>query len=298
MPMMAVLHRSIDRIRDYLFGGGYPNPAQNAEQLSFPIYFYILRGGGRGAPARRAPSRGSAHGDTRGSWKQRAPWPQRRVRLQDRLAAKRYPHVPPVESRRMTDIAARRRRSETMGGIRERKTAPQRAVRRIAHRMRLRIRLHREGIPGRPDLVFPGHRLIVFIHGCFRHRHEGFWYASTPTSRIAFWTAKFAANAARDARQQAALRALRWRLIIISECKSSRKAAVERRPAGLIRSWSTADRESTQSVAVMKQQAPTARVGAPTLLRLVSSEVASGSRAASTVEIGLCGQPSPTVSKL
>ena len=75
--------------------------------------------------------------------------------------------------RRMTDIVDSKRRSELMAGIRGRDTAPELAVRRIAHRMGLRFRLHRKDLPGRPDLVFPRHRLVVFVHGCFWHRHEG-----------------------------------------------------------------------------------------------------------------------------
>ena len=196
----------------------------------------------------------------------------------------------------MTDIVDRRRRSEMMAGIRGRDSAPERAVRRIAHRMGLRFRLYRKDLPGRPDLVFPKHRLAVFVHGCFWHRHEGCRYASTPKSRIAFWTEKFAANVARDARQEAALRALGWRAVVIWGCETRHEAAVERRLAGLIRSGSTAERESTLSVAIMEQQqAPTPGVSAPTLLRSVSSEVASGLHAASTVELGLCEQPSLTV---
>ena len=120
----------------------------------------------------------------------------------------------------MTDIVDSKRRSELMANIRGRDTAPELAVRRIAHRMGLRFRLHRNDLPGRPDLVFPKHRLAVFVHGCFWHRHEGCRHASTPKSRVAFWTEKFAANVVRDARQEAALRALGWRVLVIWQCES------------------------------------------------------------------------------
>ena len=133
----------------------------------------------------------------------------------------------------MTDIVDSKRRSELMAGIRTRDTAPELAVRRIAHRMGWRFRLHRKDLPGRPDLVFPRHRLVVFVHGCFWHRHEGCRYASTPKSRIAFWTEKFATNVARDARQEAALSALGWRVLVIWECESRHKSTVERRLATL-----------------------------------------------------------------
>ena len=134
----------------------------------------------------------------------------------------------------MTDIVDTKCRSEMMARVRGRDTVPELAVRRIAHRMGLRFRLHRKNLPGRPDLVFPKHRLAVFVHGCFWHRHEGCRYASTPKSRAAFWTEKFAANVKRDARQEAALRTLGWQILVIWQCETKDEAAVERRLAELI----------------------------------------------------------------
>ena len=96
------------------------------------------------------------------------------------------PPVSAADGRHMTDIVDTKCRSEMMARIRGRNTAPELAVRRIAHRMGLRFRLHRKDLPGRPDLVFPKHRLAVFVHGCFWHRHEGCRHASTPKSRTAF----------------------------------------------------------------------------------------------------------------
>ena len=158
----------------------------------------------------------------------------------------------------MTDIVDSKRRSELMAGIRGCDTAPELAVRRLAHRMGLRFRLHRKNLPGRPDLVFPKHRLAVFVHGCFWHRHEGCRSASTPKSRIAFWTEKFAANVDRDARQQAALRTRGWRVLVIWECEIRDNPAVERRLAALIRCGGAApERESILSVAVVEHQAST-----------------------------------------
>ena len=135
----------------------------------------------------------------------------------------------------MTDIVSGRRRSEMMAGIKGRDTAPERAVRRVAHRMGLRFRLHRKDLPGRPDLVFPRHRLAVFVHGCFWHRHEGCRYAYTPKSRVAFWTRKFAGNVARDRRNEDALRDLGWRVLIVWECEARDAEAVGMRLARCIR---------------------------------------------------------------
>ena len=120
----------------------------------------------------------------------------------------------------MTDIVDSRRRSEMMAGIKGRDTKPELVVRRIAHKLGLRFRLHRKDLPGRPDLVFPRRRLAIFVHGCFWHRHDGCRYAYTPKSRIGFWTRKFAQNIARDRCNEEALRTLDWRVLIIWECET------------------------------------------------------------------------------
>ena len=180
----------------------------------------------------------------------------------------------------MTDIVDSKRRSALMARIRGRDTTPELAVRRIAHRMGLRFRLHRKDLPGRPDLVFPKHRLAVFVHGCFWHRHEGCRYASTPKSRGVFWTEKFAANVERDARQEAALRALGWRVLVIWQCETGDERAVERRLVGLIgRGGTTPKQESTPSVAFVEPQASTRGPEAPTRLR----------PAPGRADAGLCG---------
>ena len=120
----------------------------------------------------------------------------------------------------MTDIVDNWRRSEMMSGIKGRDTLPERTVRRIAHSMGLRFRLHRRDLPGRPDLVFPRHRLAVFVHGCFWHRHDGCRYAYTPKSRTDFWVGKFEQNVARDRRNEEALCDLGWTVLTIWECET------------------------------------------------------------------------------
>ena len=129
----------------------------------------------------------------------------------------------------MMDIVDSMRRSEMMAGIKRRDTAPEIAVRCIAHKLGLRFRLHRKELPGRPDLVFPKHRLAVFVHGCFWHRHEGCRYAYTPKSRVAFWTDKFARNVARDKRNEEALHDLGWKVLVIWECETRDDETVRRR---------------------------------------------------------------------
>lgn len=106
-------------------------------------------------------------------------------------------------------------------------TKPELAVRRIAHSLGLRFRLHKRDLPGRPDLVFPKHRLAVFVHGCFWHRHEGCRLASTPKTRADFWQAKFETNVARDAAAAEQLAALGWNVLVLWECETRDAAGVE-----------------------------------------------------------------------
>lgn len=120
-----------------------------------------------------------------------------------------------------------------MSRVRGKDTAPELRVRRIAHRMGLRFRLHRKDLPGKPDLVLPKHHLAVFVHGCFWHRHPGCARASTPSTREDFWQAKFDANVTRDRRQIAELEALGWSVLVIWECGVKEEAAIEARLAAL-----------------------------------------------------------------
>ena len=110
-------------------------------------------------------------------------------------------------------------RSRNMAAIRGKDTAPELAVRRILHAMGLRFRLHRRDLPGRPDIVLPKHRTVVFVHGCFWHRHEDCRYTTTPKTRQEFWQTKFAANVERDRRNRTDLQQLGWRVIVVWECE-------------------------------------------------------------------------------
>jgi DNA mismatch endonuclease, patch repair protein len=121
------------------------------------------------------------------------------------------------------------RRSANMARVRGKDTAAEMRVRRIAHGMGLRFRLHRQDLPGKPDLAFPKHRLAVFVHGCFWHRHRGCSRASMPATRPEFWQAKFEGNIARDRRQEEALKALEWTVLILWECELRDDSWVEMR---------------------------------------------------------------------
>jgi DNA mismatch endonuclease (patch repair protein) len=106
-----------------------------------------------------------------------------------------------------------------MALVRAKDTKPELLVRRLVHGMGYRYRLHRRDLPGTPDLVFPGRGKVIFMHGCFWHRHTGCALARLPKSRGDFWLPKLTANAARDARNVRALRRLGWRVMTIWECQ-------------------------------------------------------------------------------
>jgi DNA mismatch endonuclease, patch repair protein len=114
-----------------------------------------------------------------------------------------------------------------MARIGPRNTAPEMAVRRMLHRLGLRFRLHRRDLPGTPDIVLPGGKLAILVHGCFWHRHAGCRFAYTPKSRVEFWKAKFERNVARDQEVQQALADLGWRVCVVWECETSDSAALE-----------------------------------------------------------------------
>lgn len=108
-----------------------------------------------------------------------------------------------------------------MSRIRSRDTVPELLVRSALHRAGYRFRLHSKDLPGRPDIVLPKYHTVVFVHGCFWHRHKGCRFAYTPKSRVAFWNNKFRSNIERDRRKSKALRKLGWRVITVWECQAT-----------------------------------------------------------------------------
>ena len=115
-----------------------------------------------------------------------------------------------------------------MARIRGKDTQPELAVRRLLHAMGFRFRLHRRDLPGTPDIVLPGRRKAIFVHGCFWHGH-GCGCARLPKSRLDYWGPKIATNRARDGRKAAALRRAGWSVAVVWECKVRRPAALEGR---------------------------------------------------------------------
>lgn len=107
-----------------------------------------------------------------------------------------------------------------MSRIRGRDTKPEMLVRRTAHALGLRFRLHRKDLPGSPDIVFPSRKTALFVHGCFWHRHGGCRLTYMPKSNQSFWSAKFARNVERDEEAMDQLRRAGWKPVVIWECES------------------------------------------------------------------------------
>src|SRR6266481_1980061 len=122
-----------------------------------------------------------------------------------------------------------------MGRIRAKNTKPEMAVRSILHRLGYRFRLHQIRLPGKPDIVLPRHKTVVFVHGCFWHRHRGCKFAYSPKSRIEFWNKKFAGNVSRDDRVQRELKHAGWSVLTIWECETHRVEDLDRRLLQLLR---------------------------------------------------------------
>lgn len=113
----------------------------------------------------------------------------------------------------------RAKRSYNMSRIRGRDTKPELAVRSLIHGLGYRYRLHDASLPGKPDLVFPGRRKVIFVHGCFWHRHRKCANAVMPATNTEFWSKKLLGNVERDRRNGARLRSLGWKVLVIWECE-------------------------------------------------------------------------------
>jgi len=111
-------------------------------------------------------------------------------------------------------------RSWNMSRIRSGNTKPEIIVRSLLHRMGYRFRLHKKDLPGKPDIVLPKYRTIIFVHGCFWHRHSECRYAYTPKSRIDFWEEKFTRNIERDQEVKGELETMNWKVLTVWECET------------------------------------------------------------------------------
>lgn len=117
------------------------------------------------------------------------------------------------------DTISPEKRSWTMAQVKGRDTKPELIVRSLLHRLGLRFRVQCKELPGKPDIVLPKHKTVIFVHGCFWHRHPGCKRASTPADNAQYWQAKFTRTMARDATHRATLEQLGWRVLVVWECE-------------------------------------------------------------------------------
>lgn len=129
----------------------------------------------------------------------------------------------------MPDVFDPEQRSAVMRAVKSNNTTPEIAVRRAAHALGLRFRLNRNDLPGKPDLVFPGRRTALFVHGCFWHGHSCPRGDRMPATNRDYWRAKIGRNVARDKASLSALKKLGWKPVVIWECETRDKAALARR---------------------------------------------------------------------
>lgn len=120
-------------------------------------------------------------------------------------------------------------RSLNMAKIRSENTGPERAVEAMLRRLHISFRRHAKDLPGNPDFVIAKAGVVVFVHGCFWHRHSACRNCSSPKSRAPFWQGKFAQNVRRDRRAARALRQLGWSVVVIWECRLANSDQVQKR---------------------------------------------------------------------
>ena len=118
----------------------------------------------------------------------------------------------------MSDVHSAAQRSFNMSRIKSRDTKPELIVRSLVHRMGFRFRLHRKDLPGKPDIVLPSHRKIIFVHGCFWHSHRCRFGRVSPATNSEFWTTKRGETAKRDRRNLRKLRRDGWTVLVVWEC--------------------------------------------------------------------------------
>jgi len=127
----------------------------------------------------------------------------------------------------MPDVMTPQQRHECMSHIRSKDTKPEQLVRQALWHNGFRYRLHVKGLPGKPDIVLPKYRTVIFINGCFWHGHEGCKYYVIPKTNTSFWLDKITSNKARDARDESALNEAGWRVVTIWECELKKEKREE-----------------------------------------------------------------------
>ena len=140
----------------------------------------------------------------------------------------------------MTDVYSAEKRSAVMRRVKGRDTTPELKVRRLLTALGARYRLHRKDLPGKPDIVMAGRRLVIFVHGCFWHGHDCARGARVPKANRDYWLGKVGRNRQRDGVSQAALEAAGWRVETIWECEMKDEAALKGRLEALLQAAAAA----------------------------------------------------------
>jgi DNA mismatch endonuclease (patch repair protein) len=129
----------------------------------------------------------------------------------------------------MSDNLTAKQRRNCMAAVRHKNTRPEMLVRQMLHRLGYRFRLHRDDLPGKPDIVLPKYGTVIFCNGCFWHQHRGCRKAARPTTNVAFWAAKLDRTIERDRRVRRALRRDGWHVITVWECQMSDRSRLASR---------------------------------------------------------------------
>ncbi len=153
----------------------------------------------------------------------------------------------------VVDIVNEKTRSRMMAGIRGKNTKPELILRRALHQNGFRYRIHDSKLPGKPDIVLPMYKAVIFVHGCFWHRHFDCWWNTTPSSNTAFWESKLARNAERDALNLEQLRNQGWRIAIVWEC-SLRLSQVQDVVAK-VQNWLKSDKPTLTLPVIIRRRA-------------------------------------------
>jgi DNA mismatch endonuclease (patch repair protein) len=153
---------------------------------------------------------------------------RRHIAVCVRWIAASSPRGPVGERKRLPEFATKEELSARMRRIRKTDTKPEMVVRRLTHAMGYRHRLHRRDLPGTPDLIFPGLRKVVFVHGCFWHQHDCPLGAKQPSANPDYWLPKLARNVQRDRQNRAALAEMGWDVLVVWECETRSPAHLRR----------------------------------------------------------------------
>jgi DNA mismatch endonuclease, patch repair protein len=145
-------------------------------------------------------------------------------------------------------------RSRNMAAIRSSNTTVELRVRRLVFRLGFRYRLNLRDLPGRPDLVFTRMRKVIFVHGCFWHRHRGCRFATTPTTNASYWRAKFATNVNRDKRVLSQLQRDGWTYLVIWECDTKHEASLKDRLLAFLSDARTPASQATEPKASRRKR--------------------------------------------